>query len=320
MEEMPDKSIEPEKPATTWLRKHSKPFQYSIRTLLIVTTVVAVLLAIGTQVRPVYVNVLVFGWLVCVFLIGLFVWKKMLRWPVGVFSALFLALVLVLLSYGMKANLEIGKSAECNGKIHHVGRALHNYHSDKGHFPPAYIADENGKPMHSWRMLILPYLGDGKLKEIYDKYNFGEPWNGPNNSKLHDIVPRDGGRLIFHCPLDNSPATTTSFVVVVGPDTMWPGNKTIQYSDVTDAEGSTILVVEMVNSGIHWMEPQDLHVTQMNPKINPKMGKGISCNHGSVPAVFGDGGIRTLPNDLAPETLRALLTISGGEDVSEFFD
>ena len=47
--------------------------------------------------------------------------------------------------------------------------------------PPAYIADANGKPMHSWRVLILPLL---KNKRCIKKYNFNEPWNGPNNSKL----------------------------------------------------------------------------------------------------------------------------------------
>ena len=36
--------------------------------------------------------------------------------------------------------------------------ALHNYHQANGCFPPAYIADKNGKPMHSWRVLILPYM------------------------------------------------------------------------------------------------------------------------------------------------------------------
>jgi Protein of unknown function (DUF1559) len=33
-----------------------------------------------------------------------------------------------------------------------------NYHDTYGRFPPAYIADHDGRPMHSWRVLILPLL------------------------------------------------------------------------------------------------------------------------------------------------------------------
>ena len=59
--------------------------------------------------------------------------------------------------------------------------ALQNYHQANGCFPPAYIADKNGKPMHSWRVLILPYL-DRTI--LYKAYDFTEPWDGPNNKKL----------------------------------------------------------------------------------------------------------------------------------------
>ena len=69
--------------------------------------------------------------------------------------------------------------------------ALLNYESAKGSLPPAYIADATAKPMHSWRVLILPYLGEMAL---YNKYNFNEPWNGPNNSKLAAQVPD-----VFRC-------------------------------------------------------------------------------------------------------------------------
>ena len=40
---------------------------------------------------------------------------------------------------------------------------MHNYHDEHGSFPPAYIADASGKPMHSWRVLILPYLDEKGL-------------------------------------------------------------------------------------------------------------------------------------------------------------
>ena len=61
--------------------------------------------------------------------------------------------------------------------------AVANYHETYGCFPPAYVADRDGKPMHSWRVLILPFL---EQRELYNAYNFAEPWDGPNNRKLAD--------------------------------------------------------------------------------------------------------------------------------------
>jgi len=52
-----------------------------------------------------------------------------------------------------------GKSRSLSKQPTTDGLALFNYHDDYGSYPPAYIADESGRPMHSWRVLILPYLG-----------------------------------------------------------------------------------------------------------------------------------------------------------------
>src|SRR5579872_5845935 len=59
----------------------------------------------------------------------------------------------------------------CLNNLHSIGLALFNYSADYGSLPPAYIADETGRPMHSWRVLLLPYLGH---QELYDAYNFSE--------------------------------------------------------------------------------------------------------------------------------------------------
>jgi translation elongation factor EF-Tu-like GTPase len=80
--------------------------------------------------------------------------------------------------------------------------AVANYHETYGCFPPAYVADRDGKPMHSWRVLILPFL---EQQELYHAYNFAEPWDGPNNRKLmeaRDLLAKfgyDGENTPFVC-------------------------------------------------------------------------------------------------------------------------
>ena len=41
--------------------------------------------------------------------------------------------------------------------------------------------------MHSWRVLILPYLD---RPDLYAEYRFDEPWDGPNNIKLLQTMPK----------------------------------------------------------------------------------------------------------------------------------
>src|SRR5262249_17806187 len=156
------------------------------------------------------------------------------------------------------------------GHLKQIGLALENYHAVYGSLPPAYIADAKGRPMHSWRVLILPYLD---RSDIYSKYDFNEPWDGPNNSKLAALMPdccRSPSRS------SKQPKTETSYVAIVGSETMWPGGKSVSLSDIADGTSNTVAVVEIENSGIHWMEPRDLSIYQMPMAIKPARGQGIS--------------------------------------------
>ena len=114
-----------------------------------------------------------------------------------------------------------GRRAACANNLHEIALALHQYHQANGCFPPAYIADKSGKPMHSWRILILPFLD---RNDLYKAYDFSEPWNGPNNKKLLATRPN-----VFACPSDPSVgrggATQTSYVAVVGSGAAWAGEK-----------------------------------------------------------------------------------------------
>src|SRR5437867_4482802 len=87
-------------------------------------------------------------------------------------------LVALLLPATRSGGREAARRMQCSNYHKQIGLALQNYHDDYHSFPPAYIADADGKPMHSWRVMILPYM---ERKGLYDKYDLNEPWNGPNN-------------------------------------------------------------------------------------------------------------------------------------------
>lgn len=200
----------------------------------------------------------------------------------------------------------------CRSNIRQIGLAMSQYHNDYGCFPPAYVADKNGKPMHSWRTLLLPYLDQ---KDIYDHYKFDEPRDSPSNRGLGDIYIK-----LFTCP-DNSSVIQrrgqTNYVVIVGPKTAFPGGTSTSSTAIGDKPSETILIVEVPHSNIKWSEPRDLDANTMSLQINDPNQTGIGGMHeGGAYVVCADGTVRKLSNSLSPTTLKALTTIHGGERIN----
>ena len=188
--------------------------------------------------------------------------------------------------------------------------AVANYHETYGCFPPAYVADRDGKPMHSWRVLILPFL---EQQELYNAYNFAEPWDGPSNRKLAGRI----GNIYLRSGLDSDQIHTTSFVAVVGPQTMWRGSKPRSRKDLGDGAHDTLMVVEVQDGQFLWMEPRDLEFDSMSFRINDGSGRGLGSRLGGARVVSADMTVRTLPDDFDPNKLRAMLTANGGEKIEE---
>lgn len=195
--------------------------------------------------------------------------------------------------------------AQCH--LNQLQLALHCYHSAHGCFPPAYLVDNRGMPVHSWRVLILPFIEE---KALYDAYRFDEPWNGPNNLKLADRMPQ-----IFHMPSELTSTSMTNIVAIVGPGTAFPGSSSTRVEDFADGLDNTILLAEITSSDISWVEPRDLRVEEMSFAVNDQRKPSISSSRRRGPYVVFADSIHTyqLSPSLLPETLKALTTTAGGE-------
>jgi hypothetical protein len=120
------------------------------------------------------------------------------RWQMSVWGLMKLVLALACF-FGWIAGesrrvrpAERARQVQCANDLKQIAMALHCYHQQYGMLPPAYLADATGRPMHSWRVLLLPFL---EAQSLYDQYDFREPWNGPNNSKLLTKMP-----YFYSCP------------------------------------------------------------------------------------------------------------------------
>lgn len=203
--------------------------------------------------------------------------------------------------------------SQCISNLKRIGLGLQNYADAYGCFPPAHVTDKVGKPLHSWRVLILPFI---EQKALYDRYDFSEPWDGPHNSLLAKAMPP-----CFRCPNDaGNNGQTTSYVAIVGVETLWQADRGTTFTEITDGAAMTLAVVEAVGAKIPWMAPQDLPFSATANGINSKQGLGMSSGHpGGVCAVFADGHTQILEQTLPVELLRALCTKAGGETINGEF-
>lgn len=179
---------------------------------------------------------------------------------------------------------------------------FHDYHKKYGYLPPAYLADRNGIPMHSWRVLLLEFIDPS----LYAAYDFREPWNGPNNRLLSSRMPT------CYAAIQPGSANTvfTSYVVITGERTPFPGANPRSFRDIKDP-ANTILVAEIVNSNIHWMEPRDLSITTMSFALNDSLRPSISTGRRGGPgALFADGRKQLLDPSTPPDALKAMLVIT----------
>jgi hypothetical protein len=292
-------------------------FQFSLRTLLLLFVV------LGSSLG-------VFGaWGIVVFalVVGLAVYLYTFR-SCQSLVYLVLAMLCLMCLLGLPAvhgTREAGRRAQCMSNLKQIVFALHAYHQANGHFPPAYIADKNGKPMHSWRVLILPYM---EMDSLYKMYNFNEPWDSPNNKKVAAYrVP------MYTCPSDPSAfapgAAQTNYVAVVGPNAAWAGDKPRKLDDIGRKTANTIMVVEVANSGIAWTEPRDLSLDAIGAAGANSSALVPSSNHGphsdfffiydsfaSANVAMADGSAHYLPpGSLSAERLPNLLQIGGCKEM-----
>ena len=79
-----------------------------------------------------------------------------IRWRLAVLIGLAAAVGLVL--HATKAARETARSMACERNLRQIGIAVRDYWDAFGRYPPACTYDKSGQPMHSWRLLILPFM------------------------------------------------------------------------------------------------------------------------------------------------------------------
>jgi len=226
-------------------------------------------------------------------------------------------ILMAVLLPAVQAAREAARQAQCTNNLMQIGLAMHNYHDQYGCFPPAYLPDQNGKPMHSWRVLLLPYM---EMKPLYEQYRFDEPWDGPNNRTLVHLMPS-----VYRCLSDKgaNTATTTNYVVITGPGTVFDGGKSSGIADIADGISNTFMVVEVPGTSVNWMEPKDVTADELRQilPLGGALGGTNSCelHPGGFNALLCDGSVRFISYSIDPETFRLFIEKNDGQVVNTAF-
>ncbi len=161
-----------------------------------------------------------------------------------------IVILIALLLPAVRSSRPAARRAQCVNNLKQIALALHNYEQLNGALPPAYTVDAKGRPLHSWRTLILPYLEQGPL---YQTIDLSKPWNDPANAKALETAP-----LVFRCPEAVGPRNTTTYLAIAAPNGCLIPKESRRLAEITDAHNSTLMVIEAgEENAVPWMAPVD---------------------------------------------------------------
>jgi hypothetical protein len=191
------------------------------------------------------------------------------------------------------------RRTKSSDNLRRIALAMLLYEREHGTLPPACTVHANGAPLHSWRVLLLPFLGEA---ELFAKIRIDEPWDSAHNCQFHGMSP-----VVYQCPSAILGPSETTYSVVVGEHTAFqPGAGALLY----DFWIHLILVVER-RRPVCWMTPAaELTEQQASAGIRsrPKDVDGIGCQHpGGFIAALRNGSSQFVAETMNTPVLQTLL-------------
>jgi hypothetical protein len=191
------------------------------------------------------------------------------------------------------------------------------YEDAKGQFPPVTM-NQNGRAVHSWRTVILPYM---EQRALHSQIALDQPWDSSIN-RGYTIDMHVG---TYECPAHGGATATGHYLAVVGERTMWPPGRGRKIREVRDGTSNTVMVIEAPWVGGAWAEPRDFTFDEAVEYLTRKPATSQTPHEirrgffykpqPIVYAAFVDGHVSALPVPLPRDLAVALLTADGGEPI-----
>jgi hypothetical protein len=165
---------------------------------------------------------------------------------------------------------------------------------------------QTGKPLLSWRVTILPQLGEA---ELFKQIHLDEPWDSPHNRQFWDKMPK-----VYELPGLPASGGLTAIQVFMGPETPFSGHEGRFFPrGFPDGTSQTILLAEAARA-VNWMQPKDIDMYKVDPD-DIRASLGDRTGKGSVLGM-ADGSSRFLQATVSNMTLKAVITPEGNDLVN----
>lgn len=190
-------------------------------------------------------------------------------------------------------------------KLKQIGLALHNHHDTFRKFPDEAIRGDREKPLLSWRVKLLPFVGE---RALFDRFRMNESWDSPHNRSLIEEMPS-----VFKVPGLDLEAGQTTYVGIVGAGTMFdPGRDGMAMHEITDGTSNTLMVAEAApESAVIWTKPDDLTLNEDDARIGLH-----GARRGGFLGLLADGSVQFLSEQLPSETVRQMSIRNDGVAVN----
>jgi hypothetical protein len=218
-------------------------------------------------------------------------------------------------SGGLPRDKQIADRNAGRDNIQQLALAMNTFYYVNNCLPPSAITDrKTGKPLLSWRVLILPCIKQG---DLYRRFHLDEPWDSPHNIKFLRSMPGVFTPGMHSNELESAQGGQCHFQVFVGPGTAFePTNKAHPNfgreglhlkGDFPDGTYRTLLIVEAAEA-VPWTKPADLSYDPS--QLLPKLGGTFESD---FLAATADGKVRFIQRTISEQTLRALITRNAGD-------
>ena len=205
----------------------------------------------------------------------------------------------------VQAVREAARRTTSMNNLRQLSLASHNFASNYQRLPSGDGPVRPGGPAVSWRVKILPFIEEGNL---YEQYNFDEPWDSENNMKVAKQMP-----ATFMNPQSTAQEGFTVYRGVGGVSGVMgvdDKGKSVRrtFGEITDGTSNTIMFVECPDHmAVPWTKPDG----GIDPeKASPQQLQGNFS--GGFNVSFCDGSTYFIASSLGTETFKALLGFDDG--------
>jgi hypothetical protein len=183
------------------------------------------------------------------------------RWPIGSIFAVMMVLGCMagLLLPTLRDARDSTMRMEQGNRFKAILLALHGYIDENNRkLPDHAIYSKDGKPLLSWRVALLPYLGQ---RALYNEFKLDEPWDSAHNIQLLAKMP---DAYAHYFDSTGSKKGLTHYQVFVGEPGVSPRPVFVKgmghaasIKQIEDGMRNTILIVDAAQA-VPWTAPEDI--------------------------------------------------------------